>query len=558
MTTKATRDVLDVNVRPIIDGIRVSGDCGSDFAIDGVPIGLNQACDARFLNLTVDSGLQMTGDLDMNGSRIINGGAPINGTDYATKSYVDAATGTAEIGNDFIPAGTMVPWPSLIPPSGWLICDGSTVGKPGSGAVYEDAGYENLFDTIKGMQPNTGFEDFATGDTVVLPDMTGRIPAGFDSVASITPGLNAIGATTGDYEIQLTEAQLALHTHVGSTNSTSAASGSTTGTGAHEHSSHGASVCYQGSGDNNVQGCGSSSTWGGGHHSHGFDLPAHSHGVDVAGSGSDEPHPNVQPSIAFQWIIKAIPGVIDQDVLLADGSVPMNSGASLVFSGGGQVLGLPSIPSGLSAACSKDYTDTEITAAVAAYAATASATFVPLGGGGVMTGNLNMAGQRLVNVPTTPAALTDAVNSQHVIDEVKTGVSGTVSPGVTSGAVAHLGAASVLIASGPGALVPSGGGGYPFFDVNLAANNAVMAIVYVKVWDTTPPPSTQISLVFEPGIFPTEMWVPRMDGVNLPTGDILAQQFFVPIPPGGTLIWDVSAPGLDGDIWLVGFVKSIP
>ena len=63
MTTKATRDVIDLKVRPISaangDGIKIDGDCGSDFAIDGVPIGLSVPCDARFLSLIVDTGIQI-------------------------------------------------------------------------------------------------------------------------------------------------------------------------------------------------------------------------------------------------------------------------------------------------------------------------------------------------------------------------------------------------------------------------------------------------------------------------------------------------------------------
>ncbi len=536
MTTKATRDVIDAAVRPIVDGFKVEGDCGTNFALDGIPIGQITPCAGSFTNL-VASNFGVSGDIDMNNFRCVNASAGSDPGDYVTLAQLISAVGGGSVGNDFIPAGTIMAWSGSTPPVGWVFCDGQSLD---SIATPE---YGTLYTAIGTTYGGTGPDDFN------VPDLTGRVPVGLDAGSTVTPGVAALGDITGDASVQLTVAQLASHGHTGEVTSTGSASGTTTGGGAHTHSQNGASWCAQGSGDNNLQGCGSS-TIGGGNHEHSFSLPAHDHDVDVSNSGGDQPHPNVQPSMALNYIIKAIGGVIDQNVLLADGSIPMESGADLGFSGGGTVTGLPDAPADQNDAASGKYVDDEVANAIGAL--NFDTDYVRLDGasGNTMTGNINLNNQRITFVPTTPAGTTDAVNSQYVIDEVKTGVNGYL---------VHLGGASVNIASGPAQLIPSGGGGNTFpLPAAAIVNNAVMALIYVNVFDTTPPPSAQISLVFEPGLFLTEMWVPRWDGVTLPAGDRLAQQFLVPIPLGGPLTWDVSAVGLDGDIWFVGYVKSLP
>ena len=45
-------------------------------------------------------------------------------------------------------------------PAGWLMCDGSTIGKVGSGADHESAAYETLFDRIKSELGKSGNNAF--------------------------------------------------------------------------------------------------------------------------------------------------------------------------------------------------------------------------------------------------------------------------------------------------------------------------------------------------------------------------------------------------------------
>lgn len=56
-------------------------------------------------------------------------------------------------------------------PATYLKCDGKTIGNVSSGAFYESADYEALFDIIKLRFGNAGTEDFNSGDIVKLPNL---------------------------------------------------------------------------------------------------------------------------------------------------------------------------------------------------------------------------------------------------------------------------------------------------------------------------------------------------------------------------------------------------
>jgi hypothetical protein len=101
MVTKATRDVIDLNVRAVTDGITIEGDCGPNFNMNGVPVGLSTPCDGGFINLAATN-LTVTGTIDGTGATVI-------GTWQATYSDVaefyeadkDYAAGTVvKIGGD--------------------------------------------------------------------------------------------------------------------------------------------------------------------------------------------------------------------------------------------------------------------------------------------------------------------------------------------------------------------------------------------------------------------------------------------------------------------------
>jgi hypothetical protein len=70
MVTKATRDVIDLNVREINDGIRVDGDNSVNFSIDGTTIGGLTPGDGTFVNLEATN-LIITGTIDGSGATVI-------------------------------------------------------------------------------------------------------------------------------------------------------------------------------------------------------------------------------------------------------------------------------------------------------------------------------------------------------------------------------------------------------------------------------------------------------------------------------------------------------
>jgi Peptidase_G2, IMC autoproteolytic cleavage domain len=70
MVTKATRDVIDLRVRAIDDGILVNGDCSANFAFNGTTIGLSTPCDGAFVNLSATN-LTVTGTIDGTGATVV-------------------------------------------------------------------------------------------------------------------------------------------------------------------------------------------------------------------------------------------------------------------------------------------------------------------------------------------------------------------------------------------------------------------------------------------------------------------------------------------------------
>ena len=70
MVTKATRDVIDLNIRAVTDGITIDGDCGVNFNMNGVPIGLTTPCDGGFVNLDATN-LTVTGTFDGTGASVV-------------------------------------------------------------------------------------------------------------------------------------------------------------------------------------------------------------------------------------------------------------------------------------------------------------------------------------------------------------------------------------------------------------------------------------------------------------------------------------------------------
>lgn len=95
-----------------------------------------------------------------------------------------------------VPSGVMMDWPALVPPSGWLICDGSAVSR---------TTFSNLFGLI-----GTTFGAGNGTTTFNLPNMQGKFSVGYQG----TDGdYNAINKQGGEKRHQLTEPEHAIHNH---------------------------------------------------------------------------------------------------------------------------------------------------------------------------------------------------------------------------------------------------------------------------------------------------------------------------------------------------------
>lgn len=104
-----------------------------------------------------------------------------------------------------VPVGMPVPWISIIPPleGNWIDLRGQEVSR---------TSYSRLF-AVYGTQFGAGDES----NTFNLPDLRGRALFGTDNmggdVANVSPEMTVLGATGGEHEHTLTEAEMPSHTH---------------------------------------------------------------------------------------------------------------------------------------------------------------------------------------------------------------------------------------------------------------------------------------------------------------------------------------------------------
>lgn len=183
---------------------------------------------------------------------------------FAAGARVELRLTSSAMAEMILPPGTgPMPWSLPTEPPGWIFCDGRTLLS------------STAYGTLRTAYINAGFPfgDDGSGNPKI-PDMRGRVPAGLDNMGGsaanrITAGGSGIagttlGATGGAETHTLTAAQMPRHTHT----ATAASAGS---------HSHGGSTDTE---------------------------AAHTHGITVASAGSGGAHPNIQPTIVLNWILK--------------------------------------------------------------------------------------------------------------------------------------------------------------------------------------------------------------------------------------------------------------
>lgn len=143
--------------------------------------------------------------------------------------------------------GSLTPWPTATPPSGWLNCDGAAVSRSTYAALFAAIG------------TTWGSGDGST--TFNIPDGRGRTMAGAGQGSGLTN--RTLGQSLGEENHQLTVPEMPSHTH----NLPWTSGAATGGAGAVRWTLVG--------------------------------------GSETTGStGTDTPHNNMEPSFGLYWIIK--------------------------------------------------------------------------------------------------------------------------------------------------------------------------------------------------------------------------------------------------------------
>ena len=103
----------------------------------------------------------------------------------STKSYLEASILKA------VPIGTIVMWPTNVPPEGWLLCNGAVVSR---------AAYVELFKVLGTSVGAAGSSSFK------IPDLSGRFPLG-------TSNAHNLHSTGGAETHTLTVDEMPAHDH---------------------------------------------------------------------------------------------------------------------------------------------------------------------------------------------------------------------------------------------------------------------------------------------------------------------------------------------------------
>ena len=180
--------------------------------------------------------------------------------------------------SDTLPIGTQVAYGGTVPPTGWLICDGSAVSR---------TTYAELFKVI-----GTSYGEGDGSTTFNLPNKKGRVSAGYDSTNS---KFNAIGKKLGEETHTLTAQELASHNH----------NGTTDWAGEHAHTFNGYAPDRMATGSSGYAFVSNSQS-----HTDVIDSSgSHQHTFTTNNTGGNQPHNNIQPTEVDNWIIKAFQSI---------------------------------------------------------------------------------------------------------------------------------------------------------------------------------------------------------------------------------------------------------
>lgn len=156
-------------------------------------------------------------------------------TDTLATGFDKVNSNFTEVYASVIQAGFIIDYVGSSSPSGWLICNGSTIGNAASSAtgranadtaVLFGLLWNNWADAqaaVSGGRGVSAAADFAANKTIAIPDLRGKVSAGVDSGTFSTIG-NTIGEETHtlvDLELPITDS----HQHALQATTTEAAVG---------------------------------------------------------------------------------------------------------------------------------------------------------------------------------------------------------------------------------------------------------------------------------------------------------------------------------------------
>lgn len=235
-----------------------------------------------------DGRTSWTGNQNANGFKLTGLAAGTNSGDAVTMG---------QLGTSFsVPVGVIVDYGGATAPDNWLLCHGQAVSRTGFPLLFAAIG------TTHGIGDGT--------TTFNIPDLRGRVVAGLDNMggtdaARLGPILTAttLGSSGGVKEYALTEAQMPSHTHT----VTDPGHTHTVTDPGHRHTSP--TLAIQGSPGISTIGNGgiyvSESPRNSSVTTTGISLASGSTGITITARGGGAAHPNVQPTMVLNKIIKA-------------------------------------------------------------------------------------------------------------------------------------------------------------------------------------------------------------------------------------------------------------
>lgn len=250
-------------------GVTGAGSTNNPFVITNLLTEVDTGFDVQYNNTDIVRDVHA---LDFRGAGV----SVTSGTDEAIVTITGSAGSATSA-----PSGTVVMFAGPTAPTGWLLCDGSTVSI---------ATYPNLFAAIGTTYGGNGTSNFA------LPNMTDRMPSG--TSASRTPG--AVG---GSATASVAVANLPPHTHSINHDHAGQASASN---GAHTHEINRRTAAGTTGGVAMGQGVAQSNdnTTSDGAHTHNVNLDPYTGNTSTTQGATATPISIVPPWLAMPFVIK--------------------------------------------------------------------------------------------------------------------------------------------------------------------------------------------------------------------------------------------------------------